>query len=365
MKNITRIRLFDTSIEKLPVSFQKLTGLLNLIIIGNGMLRLPSSIFRMPALSKINFEDCLLPKKNDKLSSMVFTSRAVDIEYIELIKCNLSDKFLPILVMWSANVKTLDLSGNNFTILPECMKDCRFLWFLKLDDCKCLREIRGIPPNVKHLSAIRCKSLTSSCKHMLLNQDMHEAGQTMFCLPGFARIPEWFEHQNMGHTISFWFRNKLPSTALFFSTKSVATSRTNNFDIDIPTLIINDNINGFPVLMIDFGLMSTHHIYLCDMKLGFTQIHSMEKIILENEWIHAEVTCEHPKVEPLTEIGIHFFKQKNNMDDIQFTNPYEKIKLNDNDDDGDDVFYEVDDVLDDDNDGVFYDVDDEDDHHSQ
>jgi len=166
-KNITRIRLFDTSIEKLPVSFQNLTGLLNLNIIGNEMLRLPSSIFRMPALSKINFEDCLLPKKNDILSSMVFTSRAVD---IELIKCNLSDEFLPILVMWSAKVKILDLSGNNFTILPECMKDCRFLLFLKLDDCQCLREIRGIPPNLKHLSAIRCKSLTSSCKNMLLNQ---------------------------------------------------------------------------------------------------------------------------------------------------------------------------------------------------
>jgi len=169
----------------------------------------------------------------------------------------------------------------------------------------------------------------------------------------------------------FGFVTSSLSWLSFFSTKSVATTRTNNFDIDIPTLIINDNVYGLPVLMIDFGLMSTHHIYLCDMKMVFIQIHNMDKIVLENEWIYAEVTCEHPKVEPLTEIGIHFFKQKNNMDDIQFTNPYEKIKLNDNDNDndGDDVFYDVDDVLDDDNDGVFYDVDDvlddEDDHHSQ
>jgi len=100
--------------------------------------------------------------------------------------------------------------------------------------------------------------------------------------------------------------------------------------------------------------MSTYHTYLYDMDLESEPLYNMNKLILENDWIHAEVICEHQKMEPLTEIGIHFFKLKNNMDDIQFTNPYEKIKLNDNDDDGDDVFYDVDDVL-----------DDEDDHHSQ
>jgi len=167
MKNITHITFEQTSISKLPDSFQNLTGLRSLSIEGFGrLIRLPSSIFRMPNLSNIFSEDCLFPKKIDKLSSMVLTSP----KGIKLKKCNLSDEFLPILVMWSANVEWLDLSGNNFTILPECIKDFQFLSSLTLDDCKCLREIRGIPPNLKYLSTKYCKSLTSSCRNMLLNQ---------------------------------------------------------------------------------------------------------------------------------------------------------------------------------------------------
>jgi len=171
MKNITSISLMKTSIEKLPVSFQNLMGLQNFFIEGNVLQRLPISIFRMPNLSKITFYRCIFPKLDDKWSSMVSTSPTD----IQLVKCNLSDEILPIVVMWSANVELLNLSENNFTILPECIKHCHFLWSLRLDDCKCLREIRGIPPNLKHLSAIRCKSLTSSSKNMLLNQ-------VLFCL---------------------------------------------------------------------------------------------------------------------------------------------------------------------------------------
>jgi Leucine-rich repeat (LRR) protein len=174
VKNIKRITLTNTSIQKLPLSFQNLTGLNDIWILRNGMLRLPSSIFSMPNLSSIEVDGCILPKLDEKLSSMVTTIPEHHL-YIELKKCNLSDEFLPILVMWSANVECLDLSGNNFTILPECIKDFHLLWSLTLDDCKYLREIRGIPPKLKLLSATNCKSLTSSSRNMLLNQ-------VLFCL---------------------------------------------------------------------------------------------------------------------------------------------------------------------------------------
>ncbi|WJX93001.1 hypothetical protein P8452_74576 [Trifolium repens] len=48
---------------------------------------------------------------------------------------------------------------------------------------------------------------------MLLIQELHEAGNKSFCLPG-TRMPEWFEHYNNGHSISFWFRDKFPSISL-------------------------------------------------------------------------------------------------------------------------------------------------------
>ena len=142
-------------------------------------------------------------------------------------------------------------------------------------------------------------------------------------MPGFARIPEWFDHQNMGQTISFWFRNKIPSMSLFFSTKLVSNDFVFAMD-QIPTLIINDYGYGLKLFIDMIDIMSTHHTYLYDMYLKWEAFYSMNNIILKNDWNHAEIICKHPMVEPLTEIGIHFFKQKNNMQDIQFTNPYEK-----------------------------------------
>jgi hypothetical protein len=65
---------------------------------------------------------------------------------------------------------SLILSGSNFTILPECIKEHRSLMSLILDDCKWLQEIGGVPPNLKYLSAVNCESLSSSCRNMLLNQ---------------------------------------------------------------------------------------------------------------------------------------------------------------------------------------------------
>jgi hypothetical protein len=74
--------------------------------------------------------------------------------------------------------------------------------------------------------------------YSLWQQEQLESGGTRFCLPGFARIPEWSDHPNMGQKISFWFRNNLPSIALCFSTKLAAKTQSNCY-IEIPTLIIN------------------------------------------------------------------------------------------------------------------------------
>ncbi|KAK2421654.1 TMV resistance protein N [Trifolium repens] len=142
-----------------------------------------------------------------------------NVQSIKLIDCNLNDESLPIALKWFANKRFLMLSRNNFTILPLCIEEHGSLESLILDDCKFLQEIRGIPPNLKYLSLENCDSLSSSCRSMLLKQELHEGGGgTMFCLPGTELIPEWFEYDYRELSISFWFRKKLPSIALFFTT---------------------------------------------------------------------------------------------------------------------------------------------------
>ena len=146
MTNIKRIWLQKTSIRELPSSFQNLNELFQLTLWDCGLLR--------------------FPKQNDKMYSIVFSK----VTKLSLQECILSDECLPILLKCCVNVKNLNLTGNNFKILPECLSECQLLKILYLNDCKSLVEIRGIPPNLKELSAIRCESLSSSSRRMLLSQ---------------------------------------------------------------------------------------------------------------------------------------------------------------------------------------------------
>ncbi|KAK7315395.1 hypothetical protein VNO77_33941 [Canavalia gladiata] len=100
----------------------------------------------------------LLPKQDEgvaPVSSMVFENTI----HLGLSDCNISDEFLRIGLPLFANVNELYLSWNDFTILPACIKECRFLKTIYLDDCYNLREIRGVPPNLVVFSAKNCRFL--------------------------------------------------------------------------------------------------------------------------------------------------------------------------------------------------------------
>jgi Leucine-rich repeat (LRR) protein len=173
MQNIMVIQLKETGIEEFPLSFQNLSGLSFLEVDGNQLHRLSSSILMMPNLRSVDASYCqlLLPKQNDKLCSEMSSK----IETLELFNSNLSDESLPIFFRLFANVAILDLSNSYFTILPECLRECDFLYKLCLDYCKYLREIRGIPQSLKYFSAQSCFSLTSSTRSILMDK-------VFFCL---------------------------------------------------------------------------------------------------------------------------------------------------------------------------------------
>ena len=124
----------------------------------------------MPKLAMITISTQKKVLLSDEVEEIVSSMGSSNVERLNLPYCMLSDDFFRLGLVWFANVKELDLSFNNFTVLPECIKECRFLRKLRVDFCDDLQEIRGIPPNLEHLSAINCRCLTSSCSSMLLNQ---------------------------------------------------------------------------------------------------------------------------------------------------------------------------------------------------
>ncbi|XLR24754.1 hypothetical protein S83_052654 [Arachis hypogaea] len=109
---------------------------------------------------------------------------------------SLSDEFFPLALACFPNLEHLDLIGNNFTVLPECMQEFRFLYWINVDDCKHLREIRGIPPCLSVFSAVNCKSLNPEGTGMLLNQELHEGGSTEFMMPGGMDMKHYLWKRN-------------------------------------------------------------------------------------------------------------------------------------------------------------------------
>lgn len=169
-------------------------------------------------------------------------------------------------------------------------------------------------------------------------------------MPGTATIPEWFEHRSKGLSISFWFRNKFPSIALFVVREQMLPADYKFLSLK-PDLLINGHHqkyvpDGFGV---DFfrssdSRIEPHYTYLFDLQLHNhcyefdLQVHCHEGVEskpeeaqLKNKWNLAELwyEVERSRFAALSdevsylEIGIHAFEQRNCMEDIQFTNPYE------------------------------------------
>ncbi|AES76449.2 disease resistance protein (TIR-NBS-LRR class), putative [Medicago truncatula] len=302
MRNIPRLHLDETPIKELPFPFQNLTQPQTYYPCNCGHSCFPNRASLMSKMAELSIQ------AEEKMSPI----QSSHVKYICVKKCKLSDEYLSKTLMLFANVKELHLTNSKFTVIPKSIEKCNFLWKLVLDDCKELEEIKGIPPCLRELSAVNCK-LTSSCKSNLLNQKLHEAGNTRFCLPR-AKIPEWFDHQcEAGMSVSFWFCNKFPSIAL-----GVVSAYTWGYLEHPARVIINDNTFFYTHgRKIDrCSRPDTYHLHLFHMQVEYFN-GNMDKALLENKWNHAEVDFGFPFMFS----GIHVLKEKSNMKDIRFTNP--------------------------------------------
>lgn len=161
MENVTSLDIKNTPIKELPSSIQNLTQLQRIKLKNGGIIQLPSSIFGMKELRYFIVKKCeglLLSKENEgeaQMTSMVFRN---PIDFLDLSHSNISDEFLLRGLPLFANVKELHLRGDDFTILPACIKELQFLKEIYFEVCENLKKIRGIPPNLEILCVTDCKS---------------------------------------------------------------------------------------------------------------------------------------------------------------------------------------------------------------
>ncbi|KAI9074446.1 hypothetical protein K1719_043565 [Acacia pycnantha] len=229
---------------------------------------------------------------------------------IELRKCNISDKDLPFILysyLVYMGVKILDLSGNNFTTLPACIKRRFFLLRLVLNNCKHLIQIEGIPLRIKHLEALGCTPLSSESRNLLLTEESLRSALTstkdcvffirtdiVFCMSGSCKnAQECFHHQCRGSSISFWFRNEFPMVSLCSVSRSrkrvLEDNNSNNkFTFRHGVIILHYYmeavvlINGRKVTTLSWhkAAPNEHVMVVCDLNL-----HGRS----ENEWDHVKI----------------------------------------------------------------------------
>ncbi|KAI4357457.1 hypothetical protein L6164_001405 [Bauhinia variegata] len=264
------------------------------------------------------------------------------LEVLILDNNKLTDKFLLTLLHWFPNLTELDLTANDFTILPEIINHCVFLRRLVLDRCYQLSEIRGIPSGVKHLSAKGCTSLISQSLSLLSSEKLHEGGGTDFIFPG-SRIPTWFHHCCKGLSLSFWFRKRFPLVALclgygayswaapgFYSwTASEADSRTVSEAYsrgDAGLFIIQMHVNSHKIkskFLLNSGDRSAEHVYLFDLQNAFPSLQpdgeAMQEYIKDG-WNHVEFQFQGFVSMPVW-TGVYVYKHNHDTADVRFIDP--------------------------------------------
>ncbi|KAM5548952.1 hypothetical protein ABKV19_000391 [Rosa sericea] len=199
MDSLTWMNLSYTAIEQLPAIGNDLMNLKELNLAGcEKLMTLPCSIYDLQHLNYLFVQECkklvpfpnivnskvLSPKSKISFDNYISLSEAErdgqgnvahpglglssgrgcnlllpELVYFNISRCRLSDCDFLVSLDCSSTLLELDLSGNNFVSLPDCITKFVNLKELYLSGCKRLREIQELPPYIEWLDLKDCVSL--------------------------------------------------------------------------------------------------------------------------------------------------------------------------------------------------------------
>ncbi|KAK7315432.1 hypothetical protein VNO77_33979 [Canavalia gladiata] len=227
--------------------------------------------------------------------------------------CNLSDESLSICLSRLPKVTSLNLSYNSITILPASIKECYHLTELHVGNCKQLRLIEEMPPNLEIFSAENCISLNSlSLSNVFCELDSQTR---MILFPG-NEVPKRFHHYNDGNLIEFWVPKEFPALDLCVLITDLEVGYY--FFEDYLCLHVNDKWTPIPV----YQTFQVHdllmdHMLLCRLGREFIK-DKLQKLLLPDQWNRVEVSVKEGTAKS---IGIYVYEQENTMHNILFSRP--------------------------------------------
>ncbi|OAO93908.1 hypothetical protein AXX17_AT5G47440 [Arabidopsis thaliana] len=175
---LTELNLINLNIESIPDDIGLLQVLQKLDLSGNDFTCLPTDMENLSSMKSLRLCNCLklqtLPKlpqlETLKLSNCILLQsplghsaarkdeRGYRLAELWLDNCN--DVFeLSYTFSHCTNLTYLDLSGNDMVTMPVTIRFLRLLNTLCLNDCKKLKSMVQLPPNLTSLYARGCTSL--------------------------------------------------------------------------------------------------------------------------------------------------------------------------------------------------------------
>ncbi|CAL5416798.1 unnamed protein product [Camellia sinensis] len=177
LKSVERLNLAGSTKLKLPEQLGDMESLTELLADGIAIKQLPFSIGQLKNLRSLSLKGChrlftpvsclsfilswVFQRKNP--NSIRFLPSSISgwcsLTKLDLRDCNLSEEDFPVNFGNLSSLRALDLDGNNFCILPGGLSHLSKLEKLNLNNCKRLKVISGLPPNLLKVYAGFCASL--------------------------------------------------------------------------------------------------------------------------------------------------------------------------------------------------------------
>ncbi|KAI9086121.1 hypothetical protein K1719_031842 [Acacia pycnantha] len=320
MDALKEVWLEDTSIKELPPSFENLVGLEGLNLSYCRSLReLPSSLFTLENLDWLELEG-IQPDIRKSLKKLMQENQPIiscsSVEFLYLKNCCLLDEDIHQALNFFRNLIDLDLSGNDFVSLPECLKECGLLSKLHMKKCKRLRDVPELPSSLSNIDAENYISLTTESLGHLWSQAKKESHGTRIILPA-TTFPDWLHNWCEGGKISFLARRNLPDVVFAFELGKANTSRRQLFHIFA-------SINGRVMLNSDISITNLQgHLYLFDLRSAFGREDwrwIQRFMVLEWNDVEIQVAREMPDI-GVVKCGVYVYEQQTNMEDIHFKSP--------------------------------------------
>ncbi|KAJ9675642.1 hypothetical protein PVL29_024528 [Vitis rotundifolia] len=156
--DLEKLHLLDLkdckSLESVPDSICKLKSLETLSLSGcSQVMRLPKHFGPLKNLKVLSLHGCY---NCEELPSLLGLCSLND---LELSHCFLRNDAIPVDFWCLSSLQKLNLSGNNFTVIPEGITQLSKLRVLQLGHCYMLQEMPQLPSSIQEVDANSCMSL--------------------------------------------------------------------------------------------------------------------------------------------------------------------------------------------------------------